>query len=256
MLDAIYDTAKDIAVEVGPPILWAALWLVGGFWAAHIARSWVMRSMSKRSMGWNGTVILGRLVAVGIRIASILIALSVFGVSGTGLLAVASAFTVAIGLSLQDVLKNFFAGIYLLMERPFKAGDRIVIRDVVGEVQGIDIRTTLVKNVDDELVLVPNAIVFTEILRNDTHFGVRRLEFTITTGTQSLQRIESQIHAALNAVEGVKRPMPAPRITSSTPENMTVVTWLIIDNSDEIENTVAEAVIGALDGDAIEVVSK
>lgn len=256
MFGISYDSIKDVAIDAGTPIVLAALWLAVGFWGAKIASSWVRRTMAKRSMGWNGTVIVGRLVSVAIRILSILIALSMFGVSGTGLLAVASAFTVAIGLSLQDVLKNVFAGIYLLMERPFKAGDRIVIRDVAGEVQGIDIRTTLVKNLDDELVLVPNAVVFTDILRNDSHFGVRRLEFTITSQRRSLEDIERAIHESLGYVDGVKHPMPAPRVTSSSPDQVVVVTSLIVDNDDRTENAVTDQVIRALDGDTIEVVSK
>src|SRR5690606_11371705 len=125
------------------------------------------RALSQRRLDWNGSVLLSRLVSISIKVAAILVVLNILGVSGTGLLAVVSAFTVAIGLSLQDVMKNFFAGIYLLLERPCRAGDRIVVKDVLGEVKGIDIRTTLIKNRDNELVLIPNATIFTEILRNE-----------------------------------------------------------------------------------------
>lgn len=255
MIDVNWNALGALALEVGLVLLWVALILAVGFWLARLVGLWVRRSLSKQSMGWNGTVLVSRLASITIRVASVMIALSILGVSGTGLLAVASAFTVAIGLSLQDVMKNFFAGIYLLLERPFKVGDRIVVKDVSGEVQGIDIRTTLVKNMRNELVLVPNATIFTEILRNDTHFGVRRLDFTIKSETRSLDQIEENMQRALNDVEGVKRPIPAPQITTSEPSLLSVTCSLVIENQDGIQNRVTHAVIAALPGDTVEISS-
>lgn len=253
MTDDVIGWITDWGSTVGARLLVAALWVAAAFWLGGIARRWVARAMTARSIGLNGAVLISRLASIAIRIAGILLALNVLGVSGTGLLAVVSAFTVAIGLSLQDVLKNFFAGIYLLMERPFRVGDRIVVRDVAGEVQGIDIRTTLLRNQNRELVLIPNATVFTEILRNDTFYGVRRVEFLVRSAERSLELIERQIHEALSGVADARQPIPAPRIVSSDADGLTVVMSLVVDNTDEAQNRVAEAVIAALPGDTIEV---
>lgn len=255
MIDIDFDRLRELAIDLGTTFALVAAWLIGGWWLSRLAASWVRRALSQRSMDWGGTVLVSRLTSITIKMVAILIVLNILGVSGTGLLAVVSAFTVAIGLSLQDVMKNFFAGIYLLLERPFRAGDRIVIKDVVGEVEGIDIRTTLIKNLDNELVLVPNATVFTEILRNDTYFGARRLEFTIHSETRTLAEIEAKLQEALNEVEGVKHPIPAPHIVSSNPTTITVRSSLVIDNSDTAHNAVTQAVINALPGDTIEVVT-
>jgi small-conductance mechanosensitive channel len=255
MIASILAWLRDAASGAAGTLLLATAWVVGGFWLATLARGWVTTLLSQKAMGWNGTVLLSRLVSIGIRIVAIMIALSVLGVSGTGLIAVASAFTVAVGLSLQDVMKNFFAGVYLLLERPFKAGDRIVIKDVAGEVQGIDIRTTLVRNINNELVLIPNATVFTEILRNDTYYGVRRVDLTITSPERRLDQIESALHAALDELSGIRRPLPAPRIISRTGDGLTVKLSAILDNSDVAQNQAVEAIIDALPGDIVEVTS-
>lgn len=255
MIDINWNALGDLALEIGITLFWVAVVLVGGFWVARYAGLWVRRSLSRQSMGWNGTVLVSRLVSIVIRVASAMFALTTLGVSGTGLLAVASAFTVAVGLSLQDVMRNFFAGIYLLLERPFKAGDRIVVKDVVGEVQGIDVRTTLVKNLDNELVLIPNATIFTEILRNDTHYGVRRLDFTIKSESRSLDQIEERLQEALSSMEGVKRPLPAPHIISREPPLLTITCSLVIDNRDDVQNQVTQAVIDALPEDTLEVIT-
>lgn len=253
MIDTALEWLRDAAGSAAGTILVATLWVIGGWWVATFARDWVTRLLSRRSMSWSGTVLVSRLAAVGIRIVAIMIALNVLGVSGTGLIAVASAFTVAIGLSLQDVMKNFFAGVYLLLERPFKAGDRIVVKDVAGEVQGIDIRTTLVRNINNELVLIPNATVFTEILRNDTYFGVRRVDLSITSPERRLEQIETALHGALDEIGGIRRPLPEPRIVSRTADGLTVKMSIIVDNSDIAQNRIVEAVIDALPGDTVEV---
>lgn len=255
MIEFRYDTFTDFLIAIGEPLLSAAIYLVVGFLIARLARNWVERAMARRSVGWSGTQILARLVAVAIKITSVMLALIAVGASPTGLLAVFGAFTVAIGLSLQDVFKNFFAGIYLLIERPFRVGDRIAIRNVIGEVQGIDIRTTLVKNVDSELVLIPNAIVFTEVLRNDTHFGVRRLDFTIKSSSKSATDIDRLIREHLIDLPQVHPPIPAARILASSPSELTVLSSLIIDNTDEAEMAIAQHVVGVLPGETVEVTS-
>lgn len=253
MLGLDFDALRTVVTDVGLVLFLVAFWLISGWWLGRLARSWVQKALTRRSLDWNGTILLGRLVSMVIRIFALLLVLNTLGVSGTGLLAVVSAFTVAIGLSLQGVLKNFFAGIYLLLERPFRAGDRIVVRDVVGEVQGIDIRTTLIKNRDNELVLVPNATIFTEILRNDTYFGVRRIQLTIASDTRTVSEVAELMGAALAPIDGVKHPIPAPRILSKTGTTLTMNSSLVVDNTDTVQNAAAQAIIDALPGDSIEV---
>jgi small conductance mechanosensitive channel len=253
MIANVLEWLGDAASSAAGTLLLAAVWVLAGFWFARFASGWVSRLLTSRSMSWSGTVLVSRLVSIGIRIVAIMFGLNALGVSGTGLIAVASAFTVAIGLSLQDVMKNFFAGVYLLLEQPFKAGDRIVIKDVSGEVQGIDIRTTMVRNINNELVLIPNATVFTEILHNDTFYGIRRVDLSITSPERRLDEIETALNGALGELSGIRRPLPEPRITSRTQDGLTVKMSVIVDNSDLAQNRIVEAVIDALPGDVVEV---
>lgn len=253
MPDFTSDTLIDFLIALGRPLLSAAVYLLVGFWIARFAGRWVERKMARRSVGWNGTALLARLVSISIQVTSVLLALIAVGASATGLLTVFGAFTVAIGLSLQDVFKNFFAGIYLLFERPFRVGDRIAIRDVVGEVQGIDIRTTLVKNLGGELVMVPNALVFTEIVQNNTYYGVRRLDLKVTTSSRSAIEIDRLVRSELENIDEVRRPIPVARIVSSKPSELTLLISLMIDNTDSAEMKVAELIVSVLSEDAIEV---
>lgn len=91
--------------------------------------------------------------------------LPVFGLNATALFATLGVLGLAVSLALQDVLKNVFAGIYLLVERPFRPGEIVKVRDFVGTVETVDLRTTTLR-ADGELVFVPNAILFAEVLIN------------------------------------------------------------------------------------------
>jgi small conductance mechanosensitive channel len=94
----------------------------------------------------------------------------IFGIEIGGLLTFLGALSLAVTFALQDVLKNLVAGLYLLWERPFLIGDSIQVKDVTGKVEDVQIRTTLLRAENGQLIVVPNAVLFTEIVTN------RRLE--------------------------------------------------------------------------------
>jgi small-conductance mechanosensitive channel len=110
-------------------------------------------------------ILLGRIAYFLILFIGLLMVLRAFGVDATTLFAALGIVGLAVSLALQDVLKNVFAGIYLLVERPFLPGEIIKVRDFVGTVESIGLRTTMLRH-EGELVFVPNAILFSEILIN------------------------------------------------------------------------------------------
>jgi small-conductance mechanosensitive channel len=75
--------------------------------------------------------------------------------TGVGIL----GFTV--GFALQDVSKNFVAGLLLLLQQPFVIGETIQVTGYTGEVTAITMRATEIKMEDGQLVMIPNATVFT-----------------------------------------------------------------------------------------------
>jgi small-conductance mechanosensitive channel len=241
---AVLETIGAIVIYMG------AGWLIG-----RLVSDRVVRLLSVRSFGRNGALMLGRIISVTFVLIAFLLLLGRLGANWTGLLTFVSASAIAISLSIQDVLRNFVCGIYLLLERPFRVGDRIKVRDVIGEVQGVDIRTTLIRNEDSELVLVPNAIVFTEILSNRSHYRVRRLEFSIMKLRRPIHEVEKALADALDNLEGVRRPIPAPTITGSGEDGRSMTQRLLVDRNPSVELEVIERVIGAL-GDAEVTVSR
>ncbi|MDG2093851.1 MAG: mechanosensitive ion channel family protein [Phycisphaerales bacterium] len=149
------------------------------------------------------------LIRVAARTISILLAaivlfqiLSQLGLSPTTLLAGAGVTGLAIALAAQDTLKNFFASIILLMERPFREGERIRIGDDTGTVETIGLRSTCIRTRAGNLVSLPNETVAHGRIENISRRPHIRNEFTIglvysTTTTQ----IEKAVEIITNILE-------------------------------------------------------
>ncbi|MDC0535882.1 mechanosensitive ion channel, partial [Francisellaceae bacterium] len=88
---------------------------------------------------------------------AIFIALLVSGVNFTGLAIIAGALSVGIGLGLQDIVNNFVSGVILLLEKPIKPGDRIIVGDTEGFVKRVRVRSTRITTMSRADVIVPNA---------------------------------------------------------------------------------------------------
>jgi small-conductance mechanosensitive channel len=117
-----------------------------------------------------------------------LISLSVaFGTAGFGnflqaIATIAAAATLAIGFALQDVIKNFVAGIFIYTDKPFRIGDWIEWGDNSGVVEDISLRVTRVRTFDNELLTVPNGVLMSDVIKNPVAKDTLRLKFVFGIG--------------------------------------------------------------------------
>ena len=99
---------------------------------------------------------------------ALIVALIISGVSFTGLALIAGALSVGIGLGLQNIVNNFVSGIILLLEKPIKPGDRIIVDGIEGFVKKIRTRSTQILTLAKEDVIIPNADLIANKVTNFT----------------------------------------------------------------------------------------
>lgn len=142
----------------------------------------MIRNILRRSLDSNQIAdLMASIFKMIILCVGLFVALDFVGLKGTvtSLLAGAGIVGLAIGFAFQDMTENLIAGIAMGIRKPFKTGDVIKTDDVFGTVKAINLRNTLVENFYGQLNLVPNKILFRNVLRNYSTLGVRRIEVPV-----------------------------------------------------------------------------
>lgn len=133
---------------------------------ARLLRGRVGAGLNRAGVDPHVVTLVANAATIAVYALAATLIVSLLGGNWTSAVTILSAGTVALTLALQDVLRGFVAGIYLLLERPFAIGDTIKVRDVEGTVEAIDLRTTVLRGEAAGVVVVPNATVFSEIVTN------------------------------------------------------------------------------------------
>lgn len=144
------------------------------------------RVLEARGVGPHAKKPLMRLAKLGIGFTAVGIGVSFAGYGSilTALATVGAAATLAIGFALQDVIKNFVAGIFIYTDRPFRIGDWIEWENgnYTGVVEDISLRVSRVRTFDNELLTVPNSLLTQGVIKNPMAYDTLRLQITFGIG--------------------------------------------------------------------------
>lgn len=157
---------------------------------------------------------IARLVRYLVVTAGILIALrQAFALDLTSIAVVFTALSVGIGFGLQYIAADIASGFILLFERPIRVGDRITIGDDEGDVQSINLRTTLVTTNDRIAIIVPNSRLVTQRVINWS-YGDPRARISIPVGVAYNSDVKLVTETLLLAAKDVENVLsdPPPKV--------------------------------------------
>ena len=179
--------------------IFIVIYLVG-----RLIRLFVLWAMRRGKADRQVRTLVRNLITVTTYVVAVVSALVAGGVNIAVIITAAGVGTVAIGLAFQDLLRNVLAGIWLLIEQPFRLGDTITVLDQTGVVQNITLRTTTLRTGVGALAILPNLTVFTGIVINATHYDMRGLNVTVRLPAGAdLASLTRQARAAIQATPGV-----------------------------------------------------
>jgi small-conductance mechanosensitive channel len=129
------------------------------------------RTMGATILGFVGATLLWSLV--------VLLCLDNLGVDVTALITGLGVGGIAVALALQNLLGDLFASITILLDKPFVVGDSILVGDFNGRIERIGIKTTRLRSVDGELIVMGNADLVSSRVRNYKQMSERRASAVI-----------------------------------------------------------------------------
>jgi len=162
-------------------------WIDGAFFIIVIllAALLVSRIITVLMLGWlkvrrgfqRTPGLLNKAISVIIFIIAVAVILAYFKIDVTPLIAGVGLGALAIGLALQSTLSNFFAGVHLLSDKPIRVGDYIELdKDTSGIVEDIGWRSTRIRTLTDNLLIIPNGKLADS---NIINYTMPRKDFTI-----------------------------------------------------------------------------
>lgn len=240
---SLVHAVRDFVVNLGITMLITVLTLV----VARALQKSLMGSLRRGHVNSNLVVLVGRTVFVAAVVVGVILVLGVWGLGIALPVTIIGAMTVALTLALQDILKNVVSGVYLLVERPFVIGDQITIADYTGVVESIYIRVTALRTSGGERVLVPNGLLFSSPVVNNSFSQRRRVGLLVTvpdSGPDATATAQKQVLLALEDVEAALR-TPAPEVTLSKVSggkvDLRAVFWLPVTRGEENGETLSDA---------------
>ena len=119
--------------------------------------------------------------------------LSALGIDTTALIALLGAAGIAVGIALQDSMKNFASGVLLVIFRPFNVDDFVEAGGTTGIVEEITLFTTQMRTPDNRSVIVPNGAIYADTITNYSARETRRVDMVFGIGYDDDMRKAQEI---------------------------------------------------------------
>ncbi len=174
-----------------------ALFWQAGIWAVATASAWLeakrRRSLTADRAALGSISIIGVIINTVIWALVALLTLDNLGVDITALVAGLGIGGIAVALAVQSIFSDLFASLSITLDRPFVVGDFLIVGDVLGTVESIGIKSTRLRSLSGEQIVMPNSDLLGSRVRNYGRMMERRVVFATAvahqTTIEALERI-------------------------------------------------------------------
>lgn len=251
-LDDVLQWADLYLVPIGIKLLFALVILLVGLWTSRAILRALDRVMERSKMDVSLRKFIGSVAYAALFVVVVIASLDTVGVKTTAVVAVLGAAGLAVGLALQGSLSNFAAGVMLIVLRPYKVTDTVVIGKYTGVVDAIKIFHTILVTADNREITIPNGQIIAAPIENLTVLGRRRIDLVVSvTQGASLGQVRDLL-AGVIAAEDRFHKTPAPSIAiaavTDTWIQLQVRPWTTCEDYAKVMSETMEKIKTAMDG--------
>ncbi len=195
-------------IRLLPNIALATLVLVLGFLIAKWLKKIACKIFTRFIHNDTLNNLFSSLVYIFVLGVTIFVALSILNLDKavTSILAGAGIIGLALAFAFQDIASNFMSGIFLSIRRPLHTGDIVQIKEYMGKITQINLRDTVLRTFQGQMVIIPNKEVLQNPIENYSLLGKRRMDLTVGVSYgDDLQKVKSVTLKALEGIEGLTK---------------------------------------------------
>ena len=176
-LRKLLDWVIEMTVKYSFQVLGGIIVLIAGWICAKFVSNFVHDFLKKHHVDVTVAKFITGTAKLAVMAFAVLIALGKFGIEIAPFIAGLSVIGFGTSFALQGPLSNYAAGVTLIFTKPFKVGDIIEVLGVTGEVQDMTLPRTILKTVDDTMVVIPNKHIIGEIIHN--YAEIKRVDIKV-----------------------------------------------------------------------------
>ncbi|MBQ9801516.1 MAG: mechanosensitive ion channel, partial [Clostridia bacterium] len=238
-------------------ILTFVLVLIIGAIALRIVMGIFRKAINKSKLKGAAGDFLTSMVKVVLVIVYLIALLSLLGVPTTSIVAIFTAFSLALSLAVQGTISNVASGIMLVVNKPFEEGDFVDIGGQVGTVETITISCTKLKTGDNKVIVLPNSTVSGSSIINYSAKETRRLDLTFSVAYGSdVEKVKAIVLDVISKhSEILTDPAPMIRLAEHGASSLDFVTrvWVMQADYWNVNFDLKEEVLAAFDANGISV---
>lgn len=215
----------DYIITFGKNLIAAIIvYIIGRFIIKYLKKA-VHAITVKRHLEASLSTFINSLVSISLNILLGIIVIGVLGIDTSSFIAVFASAGIAVGMALSGTLQNFAGGVLILILRPYKVGDYIEAQGFAGTVKEIQIFSTILGTVDNQIIIIPNGPLATGCLKNSTAAPRRRIDIDVEVayGTEP-EKVRAVLNDIINADERIIKEAPyAPAIPMTTMSTSSII---------------------------------